>query len=90
MADWLETAFWLGDNEDGVYFDAIKHGRNWKVKALVDSDTGSFTADLPVPGVFKSRKDAIDKAICAAIEWCMGNGVWVAAKDIEAVRMAAQ
>lgn len=86
MADWTEKAFWLGSKEDGVYFDAFKYRKGWKVKALIDSDTGFFTDDLPVPGLFKTRKDAIDKAICAALEWCMKNGVWVAAKDIEAVR----
>jgi len=88
MADWTENAFWLGDSDDGVYFDAYKEGKGWKVKALIDSDTGTFTADLPVPGVFKTKKDAIDKAVCAALEWCMTNGVWVSHKDIEAVRNA--
>ena len=88
MGDWLENAFWLGDSDDGVYLDAFKEGKSWKVKALIDSNTGSYTADLPVPGKFKTKKDAIDKAVCVALEWCMGNGVWVSHKDIEAVRNA--
>ena len=89
MAGWLDNAFYLGDDEDGVYFDAVK-GDGWTVKAMVDSDTGSFTADLPVEGEFKTYKEAIDKAVCAALEWCMGNGVWVAGKDIDAVKKAAK
>lgn len=93
MATWLENAFWLGDNDvagDGVYFDAVKAGDGWTVKAMVDSDTGSFTAELPVPGEFKTYKDAINRAVCAAIEWCMENGVWVSHVDIAAVRKAAE
>jgi hypothetical protein len=73
--DW-DDAEYAGDEQDGVYYGAVKRGRWWWALATVDSNTGGFV-DTLCEERHRSRKLAEIVARNAALKWCCYNGVEV-------------
>jgi len=74
--DW-DHADYAGDEQNGVYYGAMKSGRTWWALATVDSDTGGFTETLAAEGGYKTEKAAHIAARDAALDWCHDNDVEV-------------
>jgi hypothetical protein len=97
----MDTAFYLGDEEDGVYFDAKQSaGGDWYMGAVVDCNSANFTDDQrwvgawacgPLvcdDGPYAQLGLALDAGLNAAVEWCSDNDVHYSEQDMAKLRDA--
>jgi len=72
----VDKAQYIGDDNDGVYYQIAKGAQGWFVTAVVDSDTGSFVDNLFVDdGPYDSAFEAERAGRDAAVTWCHDNEV---------------
>lgn len=74
----VDTAYYIGDGDDGVYFNTFKDEANntYWMSAIADCDTGCFCDSLvTAQGPYDSISDAIRAGIDTAAEWCILNDV---------------
>ncbi len=69
-------AEWIGDDQDGGYYQAGKGPDGWYVSSIIDSDTGGFvdsyiTDDGPYPTEAAAQQAGAD----GLKDWCLENGV---------------
>jgi hypothetical protein len=78
----IDEATYIGNAEDGVYYQiAEKHGK-WYMTAVVDSNTGSFVDNLIVDdGPYDTEQEALKAGAAVAQEWCIDNNVHLSALD---------
>jgi hypothetical protein len=71
VAGYLAKAWYVGDDEDGIYFRVKKNpvGRLY-VKAVLEDGTACHTEPFWVSGTFDTEKDAVRAGVEAAIRWC--------------------
>lgn len=71
-----DDATYVGDGNDGVYYQVAKGDDGWYLTAVVDCNSAHFTADLVVDdGPYESEAAAIMGGKNAAFGWCLDNGV---------------
>ena len=73
----MDDAYYLGSEQDGVYFDCETNEKGWYASAIVDCNTGHFCGDpiLTDDGPYPSRADALLAGLNSAYEWLMTNEV---------------
>jgi hypothetical protein len=72
----VDDATYVGDENDGVYYQVAKGEDGWYMTAVVDCNTAHFVDDLVVDdGPYESEAAAIMGGKNAAFEWCMNNHV---------------
>lgn len=72
----VDSAHYVGDGTDGVYYDAAPHRGKWYASALVDSDTGHFVDSLFTDdGPHDTEEEALRAGRNGATEWCFTNDV---------------
>lgn len=76
---WVDYAYYLGNEDDGVYYIAELEeadGR-WYATAMVDCDTGGFCGDLLLDndGPYGTEVEALEAGYYAACDWCYFNEV---------------
>lgn len=72
----FDTANYIGDEEDGVYYDVACFHGEWFMAAVVDCNTASFTDTLVEDdGPYATKELALEGGRNAAIEWCITNNV---------------
>ena len=72
----MDDAFYLGDGDDGVYFDAAEEDGKWYTSAVVDTDTGAYCGDMVTDdGPYESKYQALIAGLNTAADWCMMNMV---------------
>lgn len=86
----VDTAEYIGDSEDGVYFAvAAKGSHAWYWSALVDSDSAGFVASLVEDaGPYESQEAAHEAARDRAREWCHDNDVTLTTRCWVTLRLA--
>lgn len=71
-----DSAKFIGDERDGVYYQTAKGPDGWHVTAVVDSDTGSFVDTiLDDDGPYETEEDAEGVGHDFAVQWCRDNEV---------------
>ena len=71
-----DDAWYVGDENDGVYYQVAEGADGWYMTAVVDSDSGSFVDNLTTDdGPYDTERAALDAGRCAAKEWCIWNDV---------------
>jgi hypothetical protein len=72
----FDEATYVGDEDDGVYFQVGKKGKNFYVSTTVDCNTSHFIQDLRTDdGPFKTEAEAAAHGRSVAEEWCFNNQV---------------
>jgi hypothetical protein len=72
----LDEATYVGDEDDGVYFQVGKKGKNFYVSTTVDCNTGHFIDSLRTDdGPYRTEAEAIAHGRFVAEEWCFDNQV---------------
>jgi len=72
----VDEAHYIGDEDDGCYFQVRGFAGVWFVTVVVDCDTGSFCENLTTDGGPYYSEDAAALAgQRAATDWCMENNV---------------
>jgi hypothetical protein len=72
----VDSATYVGDENDGVYYQVARGDDGWYMTAVVNCDTASFVDDLVVDdGPYDSEADAIEGGKNAAFGWCFDNDV---------------
>jgi len=72
----VDHAIYVGDDEDGVYFQTAKGPDGWYVTAVVDSNTGAFVDTiLDDDGPYETEEDAEVAGRDCATQWCFDNEV---------------
>lgn len=72
----VDEATYVGDEEDGVYYQVAKGRKGWYMTAVVDCNTAAFVDTLVSDdGPYDSEAHAITAGQNCAIEWCMDNDV---------------
>jgi hypothetical protein len=72
----MDTATYVGNEDDGVYFTVAKSRNGWYVSTLVDCNTSHFTDVLQTDdGPYKTEADAQRAGHHAAVNWCVDNDV---------------
>ena len=70
----VDDATYVGDEENGVYYQVARGADGWYLTAVVD--TASFVDNLVVDdGPYDSEADAIQGGKNAAFDWCFANDV---------------
>lgn len=74
---------YVGDEEDGVFLQAIERGGGWFFGTVVDCDTGGWCGGLTeCQGPYDTEAAALADAHAEASEWCFVNDV-ITESDIE-------
>lgn len=72
----VDHATYVGDEQDGVYYQTQEGPDGWYVTTVVDCNTAHFTDTLERDaGPFDTERDAEEYGENAAIDWCEVNGV---------------
>lgn len=72
----VDAANYLGNEEDGVYWQVAKGADGWYVTVVVDSNTGGFcTNAFTDHGPYQTEGAANTFGQGQAIEWCVYNSV---------------
>jgi hypothetical protein len=70
----VDEAWYVGDEDDGVYVQTAKGPDGWYVSGMVDSDTGSFVDDFETDaGPFDTEKEALSYMTGSAADWYYEN-----------------
>ena len=78
----MDSAYYLGTGNDGVYFDAAKFeglkGRGgWYVSTVVDTAGGAYCGDMTTDdGPYESQGRALEAGLDEAYEWLTANEIW--------------
>ena len=71
-----DEADYIGDGEDGCYYQVAESYTGWFVTVVVDCGTSSFVEDLTTDdGPYMTKKEAEDAGRGAALDWCVTMGV---------------
>lgn len=66
-------AYYVGDDNDGAYYQVAKGRKGWYVTVWVD---GAWTGDIATDkGPWKTEQEALDWGRGEAQEWCLKNGI---------------
>ena len=72
----VDRAVYIGDAEDGVYYEVYHCRDGWYVTVVVDCDTSGFTEAISEgEGPYDSVELANEAGRNDAIDWCVYNGV---------------
>ena len=72
----VDHASYVGNNEDGCYYQTAETDEGWYVTVVVDCGSAAFTADYLVDeGPFDTKQEAELAGESAAQEWCIINEV---------------
>ena len=71
-----EHAEYVGDEDDGCYYQVAQGPGGWYVTVVVDCNTGSFCMDIVTDdGPYSSESKALQAGSDAAWTWCIDNEV---------------
>jgi hypothetical protein len=71
-----DEATWIGDEQDGCYFQVGKGPDGWYVTVVVDCETNKSVDNLYTDqGPFANEWLAIQEGLGLSIDWCVTNGV---------------
>jgi hypothetical protein len=74
----FDTACYVGDEEDGVYYAAAEGPDGWYFSAVVDCSSAGFTMTLCTDdGPHADENKALSHALTEAQEWCLMNNVLI-------------
>ena len=66
----VDEAWYVGDEDDGIYIQAELGPDGWYVSSMVDSNTGGFVDAFSTDdGPYKTEKAALGAAASAAADW---------------------
>lgn len=72
----VDHASYVGDDEDGCYYQTAEGPDGYYVTVVVDCGTSSFTADYAVDdGPYGTEEEARKAGEAHAQEWCINNEV---------------
>lgn len=72
----VDYAKYLGNEEDGVYYDVAKGPDGWYASAMVDCNSGNFCDSLlEDAGPFDTKAAAWAAGYDLALQWCADNDV---------------
>ena len=70
----VDKAHYVGDDENGVYFDAKRKDSGWYLDVMVDSE--NFTADIVNgDGPYPTKIVALEEGRALGLQWCFDNDV---------------
>src|SRR5512147_909945 len=72
----VDEATYVGDENDGCYYQVAEGPDGWYVTVVVDCDTASFVDTLVKDdGPCPTKKHAEETGRNTAVDWCVTNGV---------------
>lgn len=72
----VDDAEYVGDGEDGCYYQTAEGPNGWYVTVVVDSNTGSFVDNLITDdGPYRSDEEAGQAGKYLSRDWCNMNEV---------------
>jgi hypothetical protein len=72
----VDEATYIGDEEDGVYYQVGSGEGGWYMTAVVDCDSAGFVDNLVVDdGPYISETEALRAGKSCAIDWCLSNDI---------------
>lgn len=72
----VDGAEYVGDGDDGCYYQVAEGPGGWYFTVVVDSDTGSFVDTIAKDdGPYATHKAAWETGRGLAIEWCLTNHI---------------
>ena len=72
----VDDARYVGDEEDGCYYQVAEGPDGWYLTVVVDCDSAGFVADYTTDdGPYDSEDEAWTAGHDAGMEWCYTNEV---------------
>ena len=72
----VDEARYVGDDEDGCYYQAAEGEDGWYVTIVVDCDSAGFVSDHTTDdGPYPSEDDAWEAGRSGSMDWCLEMGV---------------
>lgn len=72
----VDHATYVGDEEDGCYYQTAGASDGWYVTVIVDCNTASFVENYATDdGPYDTEKEAEEAGKAHAQEWCINNEV---------------
>jgi hypothetical protein len=72
----FDDAKYVGDDEDGVYYQAAEGPDGWYVSTVVDCNTSGFCEGyITDDGPYPTEAEAVQAGHDSASEWCFDNKI---------------